>query len=100
MASKGNCKAEGCEKDTVGKGYCSRHYKEWRQGTLPKARYATCKTAGCRKKQTAFAHCEEHQKKKAAPPVEAAAAATPTPTPAAEAPAAEAPAAEAPAAEG
>jgi len=90
MGTKGSCKAEGCSKDAVGKGYCAVHYKRWRQGTLPKARYATCKQEGCRKKQVAFARCEEHQKKK--PVAEAAA-------PAASAPAAEAPAAEAPAAE-
>ncbi|MFM7736000.1 MAG: vegetative protein [Alphaproteobacteria bacterium] len=85
MGTKGSCKAEGCSKDVVGKGYCSGHYKKWRQGTLPKARYATCKQEGCRKKQVAFARCAEHQKKK---PVAAEAA------PAAAAPAAEAPAAE------
>jgi len=86
MGTKGSCKAEGCSKDVVGKGYCARHYKKWRQGTLPKARYATCKQEGCRKKQVAFARCEEHQKKK---PVAAEAA------PAASAAPAEAPAAEA-----
>ncbi|MBU6281247.1 vegetative protein, partial [bacterium] len=66
MGTKGSCKAEGCSKDVVGKGYCAVHYKKWRQGTLPKARYATCKHEGCRKKQVAFARCEEHQKKKPA----------------------------------
>jgi len=66
MANKGTCKAEGCEKDVVGKGYCTRHYNAWRRGDMPKARYKTCRTQGCRKKQTAAGHCEEHQKKKAA----------------------------------
>ena len=64
MANKGSCKAEGCAKDVVGKGYCAKHYKLWRQGDLPKARYKTCTTEGCRKKQTSAGHCEEHQKKK------------------------------------
>jgi hypothetical protein len=66
MANKGTCKAEGCEKDVAGKGYCARHYQAWRRGDMPKARYKTCRTEGCRKKQTAKGHCEEHQKKKAA----------------------------------
>jgi hypothetical protein len=66
MANKGTCKADGCEKDVVGKGYCARHYGKWRRGEMPKPRYKTCRTAGCRKKQTAAGHCEEHQKKKAA----------------------------------
>lgn len=64
MANKGTCKSEGCAKEAVGKGYCTRHYKLWRQGDLPKARYKTCTTDGCRKKQTAAGHCEDHQKKK------------------------------------
>ena len=65
MANKGTCKAEGCQKDVVGKGYCTRHYKLWREGALPKARYKTCRTEGCRKKQTDKGHCADHQKKKA-----------------------------------
>ena len=64
MANKGTCKTEGCAKEVVGKGYCVRHYKLWRQGDLPKARYKTCTTDGCRKKQTAAGHCDDHQKKK------------------------------------
>jgi hypothetical protein len=65
MANKGTCKAEACEKEVVGKGYCTRHYKLWREGKLPKARYKTCRTEGCRKKQTDKGHCADHQKKKA-----------------------------------
>lgn len=66
MANKGTCKAEACQKEVVGKGYCARHYKLWREGKLPKARYKTCRTEGCRKKQTDKGHCADHQKKKAA----------------------------------
>lgn len=65
MANKGTCKNDGCEKEVVGKGYCIRHYKLWREGKLPKARFKTCCTEGCRKKQTAKGHCADHQKKKA-----------------------------------
>jgi hypothetical protein len=91
MGSEGSCKADGCEKEVVGKGYCARHYGAWKRGEMPKARYKTCKTAGCRKRQVKAAHCEEHQKVK--PAAAAAAAAAP---PAVEPPAADPPA-EAPA---
>ncbi|HZR84809.1 MAG TPA: hypothetical protein VFD92_27185 [Candidatus Binatia bacterium] len=66
MRSKGTCKADACDKDAVGKGYCERHYRAWKRGGLPKARYKTCKTEGCRKRQVRAAHCEEHQKLKPA----------------------------------
>lgn len=66
MANKGTCKADGCEKEVVGKGYCSRHYRLWRRGEMPKARYKTCRNEGCRRKQVAAGRCEEHQKKKKA----------------------------------
>ena len=65
MANKGTCKTDGCEKEVVGRGYCARHYKLWREGKMPKARYKTCRTEGCRKKQTDKGHCADHQKKKA-----------------------------------
>lgn len=64
MVNKGSCKADGCEKDVTGKGYCARHYKLWREGSMPKARYKTCRTEACRKKQTNAGHCEDHQKSK------------------------------------
>ena len=63
MANKGTCKAEACQKDVVGKGYCSRHYKLWREGKLPKARYKTCTKEGCRKPRAAGSLCAEHAAK-------------------------------------
>jgi hypothetical protein len=74
MASKGSCKAEACDKVVVGKGYCQRHYRQWRQGAMPKARYKTCRAEGCRKPQAAGARCAEHQKKKVVAPAAAPAA--------------------------
>ena len=59
---KGTCKFEGCAGPAVGKGYCSRHYKKWRQGELPKARYKICSAEGCRKPRAVRAKCEEHAK--------------------------------------
>ena len=79
--SKGTCKFEGCNNAVVGKGYCARHYKKWRQGELPKGRYKICSHEGCRKPRKVRAMCEEHARK----PAEGAAA----PAPAPEQPAAE-----------
>lgn len=62
--SKGTCKLESCSGTVVGKGYCARHYKKWRQGTLPKGRYKTCTAEGCRKPRAAGSKCEEHGKPK------------------------------------
>lgn len=78
--SKGNCKSEGCGKEVRAKGYCDRHYREWRRGKLPKARYATCHGEGCLKPRVRRGLCEDHYAKDyartpAAPPAVAAAAA-------------------------
>ena len=86
MANKGSCKADSCEKDVVGKGYCRHHYSLWRHGKMPKARYRTCRAEGCKKREFRASRCEEHQKVK---PVVAAPAAAESAAPAAEAPAAE-----------
>ena len=63
---KGNCKLEGCTAAAVGKSYCTRHYKQWRQGKLPKARYKICTAEGCRKPRAAGSKCQEHVKGKTA----------------------------------
>ena len=63
---KGTCKFEGCAGPTLGKGYCARHYKQWRRGALPKARYKTCTQEGCRKPRRVRSRCEEHARKPAA----------------------------------
>lgn len=64
--SKGNCKAEACSKEVVGKGYCQRHYHMWKQGKLAKPRYKTCVEDGCKGPQVAGARCETHRKDKKA----------------------------------
>lgn len=64
---KGKCKFEGCERDATGKGYCTGHYKKWRRGDLPKARYKTCSEEGCRKPRHVRARCAEHAPKPAQP---------------------------------
>jgi len=60
MGNKGNCKADGCDKEVRAKGYCERHYRQWRKGNLPKRRYKSCHQEGCHKPITRRGLCEEH----------------------------------------
>jgi len=64
--ARGTCKFEGCASPVVGKGYCGRHYKQWRRGGLPKARYKICTHEGCRRPRSVRAKCAEHARKPAA----------------------------------
>jgi len=87
MANKENCKAKDCAREAVGKGYCRMHFRLWKAGEMPKARYKTCTFEKCRKHRHGTSSlCVEHFKAKHGKGGDAAAA------PAAEAPA-EAPAA-------
>jgi hypothetical protein len=74
-SNKGTCKAAQCDKPVRGKGYCDRHYRQWRRGLLAKPRYNTCLEEGCRKPRARRSLCTEHFAKKHA---KAAEAATPT----------------------
>jgi hypothetical protein len=60
MANKGTCKTDGCSKDVQAKGYCPRHYRQWRKGKLAKPRYKTCNTENCRKRMERRGLCAEH----------------------------------------
>jgi hypothetical protein len=60
MASKGTCKATDCKNEAVAKSYCRKHYRLWRGGEMPKARYKTCTFEKCRKKRFRLSLCEEH----------------------------------------
>jgi len=60
MGTKGTCKIAGCEKGVRGKGYCERHYRAWRRGKLPKARYRSCNAEGCLKPVVRRGLCGEH----------------------------------------
>jgi len=81
------CKVEKCKRPYRAKGYCSVHYKKWRNGEFGLARYKTCKTEGCHKPMGKGGLCAEHfealmksRQKTAsvtAAPAEAPAAATP-----------------------
>jgi hypothetical protein len=81
MAEKQNCRAKDCTREAFAKRYCRKHYRLWRHGEMPKARYKICTFEKCRKKRARGSLCEEHyasQKSKGA-----AAAAAPAAAPAA-----------------
>lgn len=78
------CKTEGCKRPYRAKGYCTVHYKKWRQGELPHRRYKICHQENCRKPMVKWGLCEEHYKatagvKEGAPKQEAAPVADATP---------------------
>jgi len=60
MPNKGTCKTEGCSGEVRAKGYCDRHYRQWRRGKLPKPRYRICNAEGCHKPRARRGLCEEH----------------------------------------
>ena len=83
MANKGNCKAPDCAREAVGKNYCRQHFRLWKAGEMPKARYKICTEEKCRKPRFHSSLCEEHwnaahgKKAEAAPAAPAAAPAAP-----------------------
>ena len=89
MAEAKKCKIEGCKRPFRAKGYCVTHYKKWRRGEMPHARFRWCFTPECKNREFARGLCKDHYEKKYA-------GKKPTPV---EAPPAAAPAAEAPAAQ-
>jgi hypothetical protein len=60
MANKGTCKAANCDKDVRAKGYCNRHYAQWKRGKLGKPRYRSCNAEGCHKPMSRRGFCAEH----------------------------------------
>ncbi len=60
MANKGTCKAANCSHDVRAKGYCARHYAQWRKGKLPKPRYKSCNAEGCHKPRSRRGLCADH----------------------------------------
>lgn len=63
MSNKGTCKAQNCDKDVRAKGYCDRHYSQWRKGKMGKPRHTTCHTEGCTKARSRRGLCVEHFQK-------------------------------------
>jgi hypothetical protein len=60
MAGKGNCKANDCTREVIAKGYCRKHYRLWKAGEMPKARYRICTEEKCRKPRFRGSQCETH----------------------------------------
>ncbi|MFA6034431.1 MAG: vegetative protein [Myxococcota bacterium] len=60
MATEKKCKVEGCKRPYQAKGYCVTHYKKWKAGEMPKARFRRCFETECKKKEFGRGLCEEH----------------------------------------
>jgi hypothetical protein len=84
MATKATCKANDCAREVVGKGYCRKHFRLWKAGEMPKARYKICTFEKCRKQRSGTSSlCEEHYAAKHGKPAAAAPVAAPAEAPAA-----------------
>ena len=60
MANTGTCKANDCNHEVIAKGYCRKHYRLWKAGEMPKARYKICTEEKCYKPRFRSSLCEEH----------------------------------------
>jgi hypothetical protein len=58
--SEGACSVEGCKRPYRAKGYCFFHFKKWRHGELPHARYKSCSKAECKKPTFRRGLCQSH----------------------------------------
>ena len=55
------CRAEGCKQAVRAKGYCRKHYMNWRRGSVgDHHRYKICSKEACRKPRTKGGLCDEH----------------------------------------
>ena len=86
MATKGNCKAAECKREAFAKSYCRQHYRLWRRGEMPKARYKICTEEKCRRPRFKGSLCEQHYQASRGPKPAAGAAALAEAPPAAAAP--------------
>ena len=66
MGQKGTCKAASCDKEVRAKGYCDRHYRAWRKGTMGKPRHRSCNEKGCGKAPVRRGLCADHFAKRRA----------------------------------
>ncbi|HTB59181.1 MAG TPA: hypothetical protein VLC06_15005 [Polyangia bacterium] len=70
------CRAEGCKQAVRAKGYCRKHFMNWRRGSVgDHHRYKICSKEACRKPRTKGGLCDEHAG--VAAPADAAAPAAP-----------------------
>jgi hypothetical protein len=67
------CRAENCKQAVRAKGYCRKHFMNWRRGSVgDHHRYKICSKEACRKPRSKGGLCDEHAGSGA--PAEAAAA--------------------------
>jgi len=53
------CRAEGCKQPVRAKGYCRKHFMNWRSGSLgDHHRYKICSKEACRKPRTRGGLCD------------------------------------------
>jgi hypothetical protein len=79
VAEGKKCKIEGCKRPYRAKGYCVTHYRKWRRGEMPHARFRWCFHPECKKREFMRGLCQEHFDAKFGGKKAAAAAATPAP---------------------
>ena len=70
------CRADKCKQAVRAKGYCRKHFMNWRRGSVgDHHRYKICSKEACRKPRTKGGLCDEHAG--VAAPADAAAPAAP-----------------------
>ena len=70
------CRAPKCKQPVRAKGYCRKHFMNWRRGSVgDHHRYKICSKEACRKPRTKGGLCDEHAG--VAAPADSAAAAAP-----------------------
>jgi hypothetical protein len=63
------CAIEGCDKEVLARGWCSKHYYRWRRSgdpltaraKLPVGTYTTCTVEGCEKPHFTAGLCDMHR---------------------------------------
>jgi hypothetical protein len=55
------CRADKCKQPVRAKGYCRKHFMNWRRGSVgDHHRYKICSKEACRKPRTKGGLCDEH----------------------------------------
>jgi hypothetical protein len=55
------CRADKCKQAVRAKGYCRKHFMNWRRGSVgDHHRYKICSKEACRKARTKGGLCDEH----------------------------------------
>lgn len=78
MANKDTCKASDCNHEVIARGYCRKHFRLWKRGEMPKARYKICTAEKCYKPRFRGSLCEQHYAAAAGKKKEEAPAAAPS----------------------